>query len=118
MVHRADTLETLAAAVGLPRDRFAATVERFNLLARHGHDEDFGRGESADDRYYGDPTVSPAPCLGPIEEGPFYALYATGNVAANAFGKVYPGPGATIGSAVTFGSLAVKHLVASRTAAV
>lgn len=150
VVHRADTLEALAAAVGLPRDRFAATVERFNLLARHGHDEDFGKGKSAYDRYYGDPTISPNPCLGPIEEGPFYAvkvvpgdlgtcgglradeharvlrsdgsaidgLYATGNVAANAFGKVYPGPGATIGSAVTFGSLAVKHLVASRTAAV
>ncbi|GGI07101.1 FAD-dependent oxidoreductase [Egicoccus halophilus] len=148
VVHRADSVETLAAAVGLPPQRLEATIERFNLLARHGHDEDFGKGKSAYDRYYGDPTVSPNPCLAPIEHGPFYAvkvvpgdlgtcgglradeharvlradgtaidgLYATGNVAANAFGKVYPGPGATIGSAVTFGSLAVRHL-SSRTTA-
>jgi 3-oxosteroid 1-dehydrogenase len=85
--------------------------------------------------------VTPNLCLGPVEEGPFYAvkvvpgdlgtcgglradeqarvlreggspiegLYATGNVAANAMGKVYPGPGATIGSAVVFDYIAAQH---------
>ncbi len=141
VVHRADTVEALARAIGVPPDALAATVQRFNLLARHGHDDDFGRGNSAYDRYYGDPNVTPNPCLATVEHGPFYAatvvpgdlgtcgglradeharvlrddgtpiagLYATGNVAANAMGRTYPGPGATIGSAVVFGYVAAIH---------
>jgi 3-oxosteroid 1-dehydrogenase len=141
LAHRAPDLPTLAAAIGVPADRLVATVGRFNLLARHGHDDDFGRGDSAYDRYYGDPRVRPNPCLAPLEEAPFHAvevvpgdlgtcgglqadeharvlradgapipgLYATGNVAANAMGRIYPGPGATIGSAITFGYIAAIH---------
>jgi 3-oxosteroid 1-dehydrogenase len=41
-------------------------------------------------------------------------LYATGNAAANAFGAVYPGPGAPLGTAMVFGSLAVQELVSAR----
>lgn len=136
---KADTVPALAAAVGLPE--LPATVERFNLLARQGHDDDFGRGESAYDRYYGDPKVTPNPCLGVIDSGPFYAvkvvpgdlgtcggiradgfaralradgsviegLYATGNAAGNAFGRVYPGPGATVGQGLSYGYVAAKH---------
>jgi succinate dehydrogenase/fumarate reductase flavoprotein subunit len=33
-------------------------------------------------------------------------LYAAGNVAANVFGPGYPGAGATLASAMTFGRLA------------
>ena len=69
----ADTLEELAAKAGLPADALAATVERFNGFARSGVDEDFHRGESAYDRYYGDPTNKPNPNLGEISHGPFYA---------------------------------------------
>jgi 3-oxosteroid 1-dehydrogenase len=36
-------------------------------------DEDFHRGESAYDRYYGDPTNKPNPNLGEISHGPYYA---------------------------------------------
>jgi 3-oxosteroid 1-dehydrogenase len=36
-------------------------------------------------------------------------LYAAGNAAANVFGPAYPGGGATIGPALTFGSLAGRH---------
>lgn len=39
-------------------------------------------------------------------------LYATSNAAANAFGAVYPGPGAPLGTAMVFGSLAVQALAA------
>ena len=69
----ADTLEELAAKAGLPADALAATVERFNGFARSGVDEDFHRGESAYDRYYGDPTNKPNPNLGEISHGPYYA---------------------------------------------
>jgi hypothetical protein len=58
---------------GLPAEALTATVERFNGFARSGVDEDFHRGESAYERYYGDPTNKPNPNLGEISHGPFYA---------------------------------------------
>jgi 3-oxosteroid 1-dehydrogenase len=39
-------------------------------------------------------------------------LYATSNSAANAFGAFYPGPGAPLGTAMVFGSLAVQDMAA------
>ena len=36
-------------------------------------------------------------------------LYAIGNAAANAFGKAYPGAGATIAQGLVFGMLAAEH---------
>lgn len=136
---KADTIAELASLVGL--DELDATVERFNILAAQGHDDDFARGQTAYDRYYGDPSVTPNPCLGAIDQAPFYAvkvvpgdlgtcggiradgyaralrpdgsviegLYATGNAAGNAFGRVYPGPGATIGQGLSFGYVAAQH---------
>ena len=70
---RGDTLEALAEQCGLDPANLRETVERFNRFARAGVDEDYHRGDSAYDRYYGDPTVKPNPCLAPIEEPPFYA---------------------------------------------
>lgn len=70
---RADTLGGLAEQIGVPADALAATVERFNGFARTGVDADFGRGRSAYDRYYGDPTLT-NPNLDVIEKGPFYAF--------------------------------------------
>jgi 3-oxosteroid 1-dehydrogenase len=40
-------------------------------------------------------------------------LYATSNSAANAFGAFYPGPGAPLGTAMVFGSLAVKDILST-----
>ena len=51
----------------------AQTVARFNEFARAGRDEEFRRGESAYDRYYGDPRVRPNPNLAPLARAPFYA---------------------------------------------
>ncbi len=138
----ADTLEGLAQQIGVPVEELAATVARFNQFARDGHDADFRRGESAYDRYYGDPTVRPNPNLAPIERPPFYTvemfpgdlgtkgglvtdaqgrvlrtdgsviegLYATGNTSASVMGNTYPGPGSTLGPAMTFGYLAAQHI--------
>lgn len=86
---KADTLGDLAAAMGVDREVFRATVERFNGFARTGVDEDFGRGRTAYDRYYSDPRVRPNPNLGPIEKGPFTAV------------KLVPGDLGTKGGLVT-----------------
>ncbi|WP_264990625.1 3-oxosteroid 1-dehydrogenase, partial [Mycobacterium kiyosense] len=69
----ADTIEELATKAGLPVDEFTRTVARFNGFARSGVDEDFHRGESAYDKYYGDPTNKPNPNLGEISHAPYYA---------------------------------------------
>lgn len=71
---RGDTLEELAQRCGIDPRALVETVARFNRFARAGVDEDFRRGDSAYDRYYGDPTVKPNPCLAPIEKPPFYAV--------------------------------------------
>lgn len=82
-------LADLARKLGFDKSTFRATIERFNGFARSGRDQDFGRGDSAYDRYYGDPTVRPNPCLGTIEKGPFTAL------------KVVPGDLGTKGGVLT-----------------
>ena len=74
VVVRATTLGELADKIGVPAVALTATVERFNGFARSGTDADFGRGESGYDRYYGDPTVKPNPCLSPIDHPPYYAV--------------------------------------------
>lgn len=70
----ADSVEQLAEKVGIDADNLVDTVERFNAFVNAGFDRDFGRGETAYDRYSGDPTLDANPCLGTIEKPPFYAL--------------------------------------------
>ena len=71
---KAATLDELAPKIGIDPARLGATINRFNGFARSGVDGDFGRGNSAYDRYYGDPTVHPNANLGPLEKGPFTAV--------------------------------------------
>jgi 3-oxosteroid 1-dehydrogenase len=70
---RADTLAGLAERIGVPADALTATVQRFNEFARTGIDADFGRGDSAYDRYYGDPTLK-NPNIDVIDRAPYYAF--------------------------------------------
>jgi 3-oxosteroid 1-dehydrogenase len=72
-VFRAPDLAALAAAIGVDPAALGKTVERFSDFARQGRDEDFGRGDSAYDRYYGDPRVRPNPNLAPLASPPYYA---------------------------------------------
>ncbi|MEV0245187.1 3-oxosteroid 1-dehydrogenase [Nocardia sp. NPDC050712] len=88
-VTRADSLAALGERIGVPAATLAATVARFNGFAHAGKDADFGRGESAYDRYYGDPRQRPNPNLGALEQGPFYAA------------KMVPGDLGTKGGLVT-----------------
>jgi hypothetical protein len=71
---RADTLDELAAKLGVDARGLAQTVDRFNGLAVEGVDPDFGRGASLYDRFYGDPDHQPNANLGTITKKPFYAL--------------------------------------------
>jgi len=69
-----ESLAELAEKIGVPADNLAATFERYNQLVATGRDSDFGKGDSAYDRYYGDPAVKPNPCLAPIGRPPFYSF--------------------------------------------
>lgn len=71
---RADSLEELARLCGIDPDGLLKTVERFNRFAVEGADEDFHRGEGDHERFYGDITHKPNPCLGPLAKAPFYAV--------------------------------------------
>jgi 3-oxosteroid 1-dehydrogenase len=86
---KAATVDELAAKIDVDPAGLAATIERFNDMARRGKDEDFGRGDSGSDRYYSDHRVGPNPCLAPLDTAPFYAI------------RVYPGDLGTKGGLVT-----------------
>lgn len=73
LMHSADSVAALAARIGVPADQLEQTVTRFNGFADSGHDDDFGRGDSAYDNYYGDPTL-PQPTLATLAKAPYYAL--------------------------------------------
>jgi len=73
-VTRADSLAELAEQLGLPAESLVETVKEFNEYARRGEDPDYHRGDSAYDRYYGDPSHGPNPCLGTIAKAPFFAV--------------------------------------------
>jgi 3-oxosteroid 1-dehydrogenase len=73
-VARAGSLAELARQIGVSADGLAKSVEEFNEFARTGKDAKFGRGDSAYDRYYGDPNCKPNPNLAPLTEPPFYAI--------------------------------------------
>ncbi|GEN87857.1 FAD-dependent oxidoreductase [Oceanobacillus sojae] len=86
-VKKADTIEELARKINVPPEKLAATISRFNTFAAKGSDEDFQRGESAYDRYYGDPTLN-NPNLAPLDKAPYYAI------------PIYPGDIGTKGGLV------------------
>jgi 3-oxosteroid 1-dehydrogenase len=73
-VFRAATLAGLAEQTDVPAGQLEETVRRFNEFARTGRDADFGRGDSAYDRYYGDPRCRPNPNLAPLAKAPYYAI--------------------------------------------
>lgn len=73
VVQAAMTWQEMADRIGVPADHLSQTARRFNELARRGHDDDFNRGDSVYDNYYGDPTL-PNPNLYPLGDPPYYAF--------------------------------------------
>ncbi len=128
-VHVADSFEELAEKMNVPVESFMASVNRYNTLARTGHDEDFGKR---------------AELLIGLDKPPYYALkfgpavltvvgglkvdarmnvldeygecvdglYAIGNAAGGRYGVDYPMliPGNSHGTALTFGYLLGNYL--------
>ena len=88
-VYRASTLAELAGQIGVEAQGLDKTVARFGEFAQAGSDEDFHRGNSAYDRYYGDPRRRPNPNLAPLDRPPFYAA------------RIVPGDLGTKGGLVT-----------------
>lgn len=73
IVKEGASFEQLAEKIGVPPAQLRKTADRFNELAHKGHDDDFNRGDSKYDNYYGDPTL-PNPNLYPLGKPPYYAF--------------------------------------------
>lgn len=70
------TLDALAEDLGIPVEALHQTVDTWNKNVAEGSDPDFHRGESAHDRWWGDPAYKrdKRGTLGPIDTRPFYAV--------------------------------------------
>ncbi|MFC7448452.1 FAD-binding protein [Rhodococcus daqingensis] len=88
LIQVAETVEELAAKIDVPVSALADTVQRYNGFARAGRDEDFDRGVSAYDNYYGDPSL-PQPTLDVLDKGPYYALRVRAGDLGTKGGLVY-----------------------------
>lgn len=73
-LYQAASVRALAEAIGVNPEGLVETVGRHNEFARSGVDADFGKGGNPYDRANGDAAHRPNPCLGPIEQPPFYAV--------------------------------------------
>lgn len=95
---RGDSLDALAAALGIDATQLADTVKEFNTMVEDGRDSAFGRGDSLFDNYYADFGNQPSPTLGLIDRAPFYAL------------QVYPGAIGSSGGLLTDGHGRIRHV--------
>ena len=88
-VKSGDSLTELAGRLGIDSMELKKTISEFNTYAKSGIDLDFHRGESEYDKRYGDLSNELNPCLGTIDNPPFYGV------------EVYPGTLGTKGGLKT-----------------
>lgn len=112
--HKASTLDELARLTGMDAATLTASVQRWNEIVASGKDTDFGRGESAYDRYYGDPTL-PNPVLGTVDNAPYYAvrieagdLGTKGGLVTDRLGKVLDADGNAVDGLYATGNVAAS----------
>lgn len=110
VVKAAASWAELAAKIGVPGGQLQATAERFNELAVYGHDDDFNRGDSVYDNYYGDPTL-PNPNLYPLGDPPYYAfrivlgdLGTSGGLRTDEYARVLRPDDTTVGGLYAVGN--------------
>jgi succinate dehydrogenase/fumarate reductase flavoprotein subunit len=87
----APTLRELAQRIGVDPVELERTVQRFDADARRGEDPEFGKGADPHSRARGDATHRPNPSVGPVGDGPYYAL------------ALHPGDLSTVGGLDTNG---------------
>jgi succinate dehydrogenase/fumarate reductase flavoprotein subunit len=68
------SIAELATKLGIAPATLEHTVAEFNRHAAKGEDPAFGKGSKAYNRYQGDASVTPNPCVAPLEHGPYYAI--------------------------------------------
>lgn len=110
VVKEGHTWEELAREIGVPGTELRNTAERFNTLATQGHDDDFNRGDSAYDNYYGDQTL-PNPNLYPLGKPPYYAfqiilgdLGTSGGLRTDEFARVLRSDDSVVGGLYAVGN--------------
>lgn len=120
IAHRSSDLSDLATRMGVPASQFIATMTRFNEMSRAGVDTDFHRGNSAYDRYYGDPTITPNPNLRALDKAPYYAvkmvlsdLGTCGGLRADDHARVLREDGGVIDGLYAIGNTAANAFGAS-----
>ncbi|MCL2632865.1 MAG: FAD-binding protein, partial [Coriobacteriia bacterium] len=128
-VWKADTLDDLANQLGIPADRFKATVDRYNSMLPQGEDIDF----SVPPRFLSEVKTAPFYAISNVcsvlvlihglhvnddsqvcteDDTPIQGLFAVGNAQGDFFGIDYPVhcPGISHGRSVTFGQLVGEAL--------
>jgi len=99
-VARGSSLAALAGRIGVDPAALEGTVRRWNDACAGGADLDFGRGESAYERFCGDPAVAAAgrnPCLGPVDRAPYYAVEVLAGTIGTKGGPVTDADGVVLG---------------------
>jgi len=110
VVKQANSWSELAAQIGVPAEQLEQTAKRYNEVAATGHDEDFGRGDSAYERYFGDATLR-SPNLAPLKDPPYYAfkivlgdLGTNGGLVTDEHARVLREDGSVIGGLYATGN--------------
>ena len=134
-VVQAESIEVLAAKIGVPARNLSRTVERWNSMMPSGYDDDFMRHVTLKEK-------GAYPILDPISQGPFYAvqivpgelvcthtgiqvnkhaqvckedgtevhgLYAAGEAAGGILGERYVGAGNSVTNGLVLGRIAGAH---------
>lgn len=114
-IFRAGSIAQLADKIGVSADALGETVRAMNGYAVTGVDPEFGRGGNIYDRFFGDPTVTPNPNLGPIDTAPYYAvpinngdLGTKGGLRCDAQARVLDGAGHPIAQLYAAGNCAAS----------
>lgn len=107
-----ETLDQLAEKLNLNANNFIATVNNFNKYVDLGNDEDFSRGQSEYDSFYGDRSQDGVfSTLGKLNKPPYYAveinigaLGTNGGASTDASGRVLSASGKIIEGLYTVGN--------------
>jgi succinate dehydrogenase/fumarate reductase flavoprotein subunit len=108
---RGDTLPELARQAGIDGAQLQRTVDEYNVGAVEGKDPLFQRGWRVYNRFLGDKTHQPNPCVAPLAKGPYYAVKVVmgdlgtfAGIRTDDFGRVLDEEGKPIGGLFAAGN--------------